>query len=188
MQGKLLNKIYNFSTTNYRRTLNITRGLLILTFVFCNLYDIDSSFALFNLMFRDIMLNRSLLVYLFYGIFTWGIFEVLIRIITSMSLNFSGIHVLPREKIVLLILMLAVPRNILFGLLKLTYFLTPVVAMWGDVLLEFVVTLPFAIFFWKIIKQKYLSNGNAPYVLKSAILVFLGYYAFFTVWSYAGVL
>lgn len=172
----MLEKLVFNNIKNYGKTLNITRALLVATFTFSTLFEVESVFTLLGLMMGEAF-SRNVFIYLLYGILSWGIFELFIRFAINLTLNYAKIYVLPEKEIALVALMLAIPRNVLFGLFKLSYFLSPIIAFWGDILLEILVTLPFAVMFWKIIKKNYLSSANAPFVFKVAAIVFFGYYA-----------
>lgn len=88
-------------------------------------------------------------------IFTWFV---------RWFLRFSRLHNLPASEIVLFAVLFAALKNLISGLMKLTYLITPVIIGWGQLLFDFVALIAAVIAFYHFISKRYLSEGNrAPF-------------------------
>lgn len=160
---------------NYGRALWITRIVLAVTILFSNLFAINTFFGLMDMV--GLAINSTVAGYVFYVVFSLIITEFLSRVIIKFSINTLHIYTIPYSEFVVLFLLALSASNLLAGVLKLVYFITPAAAVFGETLIPFVTNAIAFFGLFLVAKKLYLNDKNAPYVFKWFAILFFGFSA-----------
>ena len=169
--GRIGEKMLNLLKKNYGRTLWIVRIVLALTILLNDLFSINTFYGLMEMM--GISTPRVWYAYLFYAIITLLITEVFARIFIKFCFNFLRIYFIPYNEFMVLFLATLALNNLVSGLVKLLYFVTPVIAVFGEILIGFVTSAVAFFILFLVVKKLYLNDKNAPFVFKWFTIIFL---------------
>lgn len=160
---------------NYGRTLWLTRLVLALTILFSNLFSINTFFGLMQMM--GLAIGNTVAGYIIYVAFNLLLTEFFSRVIIRFSFNMLRIFTIPYSEFVVLFLLAISASNLLAGVIKLVYFITPVAAVFGETLISFVTNSIAFFCLFLVTKKLYLNDKNAPYIFKWFAILFLGFSA-----------
>ena len=160
---------------NYGKTLWLTRLVLALSILFCDLFSVSTFFGLMAMM--GIKMSGTLAGYVLYAVLTLVITEVLSRIVIRFCFNTLRIFVIPYNEFVVLFLLALTASNVLAGVIKLVYFITPVATVFGETIIGFVTSSIAFFCLFLVTKKLYLNDKNAPFVFKWFAIFFLAFSA-----------
>ncbi len=160
---------------NYGRTLWFTRLVLALTILFSSLFSINTFLGLLKMM--GFAIESTVAGYIVYVAFTLLITEFFSRMIIKFSFNMLRIFTIPYSEFVVLFLLTLSASNLLAGVIKLVYFITPVAAVFGETLISFVTNAIAFFCLFLVTKKLYLNDKNAPYIFKWFAILFLAFSA-----------
>ena len=160
---------------NYGRTLWLTRLVLALTILFSSLFSINTFLGLMKMM--GLAIESTVAGYIVYVAFTLLITEFFSRMIIKFSFSMLRIFTIPYSEFVVLFLLTLSASNLLAGVIKLVYFITPVAAVFGETLISFVTNAIAFFCLFLVTKKLYLNDKNAPYIFKWFAILFLAFSA-----------
>ena len=160
---------------NYGKTLWVTRLILAISILIGDLFSISTFFGLMSMM--GLQMQSTLAGYIFYAIVSVAITEVLARFVIRFCFNTLRIYVIPYHEFVILFLLTLSCSKVLSGLIKLVYFITPVAAIFGEVIISFVTSAIAFFCLFLVVKKLYLNDKNAPFVFKWFAIFFLAFSA-----------
>lgn len=160
----------DFLKKNYGRTLWITRVVLGLSVLLGQMFFIDSVFSLTAYM--GVRIPRAWYVYLLYGFVMVVVTELAIRLLSRLAFNLLHLYVIPLNEFAILMMWASAAINVLCGLVKLLYLITPAISVFGELLIGFVISAAVYFCLFLAVKKMYLNDKNAPFVFKSAAWIF----------------
>ena len=160
---------------NYSRTLWLTRLVLALAILFSNLFSINTFFGLMAMM--GLVIQNTVAGYIIYVVLNLVLTEFFARVIIRFIFNILRIFTIPYSEFVVLFLLTLCASNLLAGVIKLVYFITPVAAVFGETLISFVTNAIAFFCLFLVTKKLYLNDKNAPYIFKWFAILFLAFSA-----------
>ena len=161
----------NLLRKNYGLTLWLTRIILGFAVILGQWFNIDSVFAL--MASSGLVVPRAWYIYLLYALVSVIVIEVLSRVFIKCAFNLAKIYVIPFNEFVILFMASLAVINVVSGLIKLLYLITPAMFVFGEILINFVVSAVVFFGLFSIVKKLYLNDKNAPYIFKISVWIFL---------------
>lgn len=156
---------------NYALTLWLTRLVLGLSVLFGQFFNIESNFTLWAMLGMPV--PRAWYVWLAYGVVSVIVVELLTRLLTKLILyNMMRVFVIPFSEFVVLFMASTAVINAISGLIKLVYLITPAAFVFGEVLIDFIVSAAVYFGLFIVVKRLYLNDKSAPYFFKWSALTF----------------
>ena len=160
---------------NYGKSLWLTRLVLALSILFGDLFSINTFLGLMSMM--GLQVQSTFAGYIVYAVISVFIAECLSRLIIKFCFNTFRIYVIPYSEFVVLFLLTLSASNVLSGVLKLVYFLTPASVVFGETIISFVTSAIAFFCLFLVVKKLYLNDKNAPFVFKWFAIMFLAFSA-----------
>lgn len=159
--------------SNYQLSNLLARIFFVLAYV---LYSWQNSLAAAIALQRDLAISGNATIYL--AILTSLLLGVLIMFLVPLFanwfLNLSHFYNIPRAEYCLLTTLFLAMFFFAGGLLKLVNLVTPILLTWGAILIPFVLSIGFAIWFYKVTAKLYFNDVTAVYYFRNfAILYFV---------------
>lgn len=162
----------NLLRKNYGLTLWLTRIILGLSVILGQWFNIESVFALISQ--TGLVVPRAWYIYLSYAFVSVIVIELLSRLFIKCAFNLAKIYVIPFSEFVILFMTAIAAINIVAGIFKLLYLITPAMFVFGEKLIVFVVSAFIFFGLFLIVKRFYLNDKTAPYIFKISVWIFLG--------------
>ncbi|MEG1528081.1 MAG: hypothetical protein RR248_04435 [Clostridia bacterium] len=152
----------------------LIRIAFVVTYVFAFWYDTCGIVDYMSMIFVDFTASLWYvpLVAVVTGICMLGILMIMVSVI----INFCRLYYLPKAEFTLIVTAFFVLRHLIMGVLKLLYYITPIIHIWGQLLIPLIATLICAILFYKTVKKLYLNNLNEPHFFKCELILFIVYF------------
>lgn len=157
---------------NYSLTLWLTRLVYGLALLLGQMFYIDTA-AGWITMLTGYVVRQTWSFYVIFAIVSTAMYEIIIRLGTRLVFNFSRLVIIPFGEFVILMMWAGAVINVMSGLIKLVYLLSPAAMVFGEWLITFVVSAFVYFGLFMVVKKLYLNDKNAPYVFKVGALVFL---------------
>ncbi len=162
----------NILRKNYALTVWLTRIVYGLALLFGQMFTIDSVFGWMSMM-SGIALPRTWYIYFAYAVIMTALMEIIIRVLTRLIFSYLKLVVIPVNEFIVLFMLAGAVINIVSGLIKLVYLITPAAMVFGERLITPVVAAAVYFGLFLIVKRLYLNDKNAPFVFKSGVIAFI---------------
>ncbi len=159
---------------NYGLSLWIVRVIFGLTLILGQFFYIDSVMAYVS-MLLGVQIPRVWWFYFIYALFATAIAELLIRLLSRAAFNLLHVYVIPFNEFVVLFMLATALKNLVAGLIKLLYLLTPVVMVFGEILIDFIVGAGVYFALYLVVKKLYLNDKTAPFVFKWGVILYMAF-------------
>ena len=101
--------------------------------------------------------------------------ELLIRLLSRAAFNLLHVYVIPFNEFVVLFMLATALKNLVAGLIKLLYLLTPVAMVFGEILIDFIVGAGVYFALYLVVKKLYLNDKTAPFVFKWGVILYMAF-------------
>ena len=103
--------------------------------------------------------------------------SVIVRPITRLILNSMQIYYISCNELCIFVLLFFALRDVIFGILCLTYYFTPVISVWGEMVFKMVASIIGVMAFFFTIKKLYLNKDTSLHFFKTLSTLFVVYNA-----------
>ncbi len=148
--------------------------LFVISFCFCRWFYVES--ILTYLSGAATLLPRNFFITAGCGILAGLLVFGLLFLALKLFFRIFNIYTLPFRDIFFLAAVFGAARNIILGMLNLTFFFAPFVVVWGNVF-NLLATVPTLLLFFNTVNKLYLNPKSAPHFFKSLCIVFCVYFA-----------
>ncbi len=160
---------------NYQLSNVLIRMAFVLTYVFYAWHEyIASAYVVSNLNGVTVALNDSVIVAtaILASLLLGIVLMFLVPVVTNLFLNTSRFYNVPRAEYALLAHSFCTLYFLFCGVLKLTYFVTPLLYNWGGVLFPFFTSLGCLIWFYHVTSKLYFNDLTRPYYFRNMAIVY----------------
>ncbi len=154
---------------NYMLSIFLAGTLFAVSLCFCRWFYIESLLSYFSASVN--LIQRSFFITAFFGILAGLIVLGLLFLVLKLFFRIFNIYNLPFRDIFFIALAFGVARNLILGILNLTFFFAPFVVLWGNVF-NFLATVPMVLLFFNTVNRLYLNPKSAPHFFKSLCIAF----------------
>lgn len=155
---------------NYRLSLWLARLVFIVCYVFGNWFELKSYAQV-----SDSIIGVGVSVYgtfwyvALFGTLSAIISLVIIRLISMWILRYTRLMYLPPNEVTLFVVVFAALKELIVGVLSLSYLITPLAVGWGSIVFDFVGLIAAAISFYAFMYKHYLPEGNKALVFRLVV-------------------
>ncbi len=159
---------------NYRRSIFLAGTLFVISYCFCQWFYTESLLSYFSIAVN--LLQRNFFITALIGILSGAIMFGLLFLMLKLFLKVFNIYNLPFRDIFFIAVAFGIARNLLLGILNITFFFAPFVVLWGNVF-NLLATLPMVLLFFNTVNKLYLNPKSAPHFFKSLCIAFCVFFA-----------
>ncbi len=158
----------NLLKKNYGLTLWLVRIAYIAASIFGKWPENTSTVVILGEQYGlDINVYGSVWAVVLYGLLSAALMLVIITWFAGWIFRYARIYNLPVKEITLFVVLFAALKNLIGGLLKLTYLISPLFIGWGKILYDFIGMVIAVILFYRFVDKKYLPDGNKAYFFRT---------------------
>ncbi len=157
---------------NYQLSNVIARLLFVATYAFFMWQNAISASSIVLEQF-DMSQDHTILLSVLTSLLLGVILQFLVPVLCNVFLNIAKIRTVPLAEYTLLAHICFSLFFFVVGLFRIVNIFTPILSVWGDIIIRFIISLACGFLFYKITQKLYFNDVTTPYYFKVFGISFL---------------